>query len=81
MKTAGLQEKYLNILRKEAIISTFFMVNGFQMKGVVKAFDLYTVIIETNGVQEMLYKHALSTVMPSRPIDLNRLVEGSEVLG
>ena len=78
MKTAGLQEKYLNILRKEAIVSTFFMVNGFQMKGIIKAFDLYTVIIETNGVQEMLYKHALSTIMPSRPIDLSRLIENNE---
>ena len=78
MKTAGLQEKYLNILRKEAITATFFMINGFQMKGVIKAFDLYTVVIETNGVQEMLYKHALSTIMPSRPVDLSRLIGDSE---
>lgn len=78
MKPAGLQETYLNILRKQAIPATFFLINGFQMKGIVKAFDPYTLIIESNGAQEMVYKHALSTIMPVRPVDLSLLMEGEE---
>jgi host factor-I protein len=78
MKPAGLQERFLNILRKEAIPATFFLVNGFQMKGVVKAFDHYTLVLEANGAQELVYKHALSTIIPSRALDLKQLAENTE---
>lgn len=77
MKPAGLQETFLNALRKDAIPATFFLVNGFQMKGIVKAFDPYTLIIESNGAQEMIYKHALSTIIPIKPVDLSALMSGS----
>ena len=78
MKPAGLQERFLNILRKEAIPATFFLINGFQMKGVVKAFDPYTLVLDSNGTQEMVYKHALSTIIPSRVVDLSLLTELEE---
>ena len=66
----GLQELYLNAMRKERLPATFFLVNGFQMKGIVKAFDPYTLVVECNGSQELIFKHAISTIIPVKPIDL-----------
>ncbi len=45
-------------------------MNGFQLKGIVKSFDSFVVILETDGRQQMIYKHAISTIVPSNPIDL-----------
>jgi len=78
MKPAGLQEMYLNVLRKEAIPATFFLINGFQMKGVITAFDPYTLVLESNGAQELVYKHALSTIIPVRPVDLRQLIAAED---
>lgn len=65
----------LNHLRKEKQTATMFLVNGFQMKGIVTGFDDFTVIVETDGKQQMIYKHAISTVIPLYPIIFN---EGEE---
>ncbi|MGQ9512443.1 RNA chaperone Hfq [Thermodesulfitimonas sp.] len=64
----NLQDAFLNQVRKENIPVTVFLVNGFQLKGVVRGFDSFTVILDSEGRQMMVYKHAISTISPARPI-------------
>jgi host factor-I protein len=66
----NLQDTFLNQIRKENLPVTIYLVNGFQLKGLVRGFDNFTVIVEFEGRQQMVYKHAISTVMPVRPINL-----------
>ena len=66
----NLQDAFLNQVRKEAIPITLFLVNGFQLKGVVQGFDNFTVILESDGKQMMVYKHAISTISPLRSINI-----------
>ncbi|HZK83167.1 MAG TPA: RNA chaperone Hfq [Desulfosporosinus sp.] len=65
----NLQDTFLNQVRKESLPVTIYLVNGFQIKGLIKGFDNFTVVIEFEGRQQMVYKHAISTVMPIRPIN------------
>ena len=69
----NLQDACLNQVRKEKMPVTIFLVNGFQIKGVVKGFDNFTVIVELDQRQQLVYKHAISTVAPIRPIGLLNL--------
>ncbi len=69
-KEINLQDVFLNQARKERIPVTIYITNGFQFKGIVKGFDNYTVILDTEGRQNMIYKHAISTISPLRPISL-----------
>lgn len=78
MKQAGLQELYLNAIRKEKIPATFYLVNGFRMNGIIEAFDSFTVVLNCGQDQEMIFKHAISTIIPSRPLDLSGLVSYME---
>lgn len=64
----NLQDAFLNQVRKENIPVTIFLVNGFQLKGMVRGFDNFTVILESDGKQLMVYKHAISTVSPQKPV-------------
>ncbi|MGB9804084.1 RNA chaperone Hfq [Desulfofundulus sp.] len=64
----NLQDAFLNQVRKENVPVTIFLVNGFQLKGVVRGFDNFTVILESDGKQMMVYKHAISTISPMRPM-------------
>ena len=73
MKTTSLQDFYLNSIRKEKLTATFFLVNGYQLKGQLKAFDSFSLMIDSDGKQQMVYKHAISTIMPVRPVDLSPL--------
>jgi len=66
----NIQDMFLNQLRKESIPVTIFLVNGFQLKGLIKAFDNFTVLIETDGKQQMVYKHAISTFNPQRSVTI-----------
>ena len=68
MKILNLQDVFLNQARKERIPVTIFLVNGFQFRGMVKGFDNYTVILECDGKQELIYKHAISTIVPQKSI-------------
>lgn len=70
MKQANLQDVFLNQARKDRIAVTIYLTNGFQFKGIVKGFDAFTVVLETEGKQNMVYKHAISTITPSKPIQL-----------
>lgn len=67
-KSINLQELFLNSSRKEKMPITVFLTNGVQLKGVVKGFDNYVVILESEGKSSMIYKHAISTIIPSRNI-------------
>jgi host factor-I protein len=67
----NIQDTFLNQVRKEKIPVTVYLVNGFQIRGMVKAFDNFTVMLETDGKQQMIYKHAISTFMPVRNVALN----------
>ncbi|MDR1131556.1 MAG: RNA chaperone Hfq [Oscillospiraceae bacterium] len=69
-KTQNIQDTLLNQIRREKQTVTFFLMNGFQLKGVVKSFDSFVVILETDGRQQMIYKHAISTIVPSNSVDL-----------
>ena len=69
-KNLNLQDVFLNQARKEKISLTVFLVNGYQFKGIVKGFDSYIVILDCEGKQNIVYKHAISTISPSRPISI-----------
>lgn len=69
-KTQNLQDGFLNRVRQEKVPVTMFLMNGFQMRGVVRGFDSFVVILETDGKQQMIYKHAISTVCPIHPVEL-----------
>lgn len=69
-KIMNLQDTFLNQARKEKIPVTTYLVNGFQIKGIVKGFDNYVVILDCTGQQQLVYKHAISTIAPSRPVPI-----------
>ena len=62
----NMQDFFLNKVRKEKILITVFLMNGYQIKGIVKAFDNYVLILESEDKQQMVYKHAISTIIPSK---------------
>ena len=68
-KTQNLQDNFLNQLRKDHSTVTMFLMNGFQLHGIVKGFDGFTVVLDSDGKQQLIYKHAISTVVPPRPLD------------
>ncbi|BAB06084.1 RNA chaperone Hfq [Halalkalibacterium halodurans] len=68
--SVNIQDHFLNQLRKENIPVTVFLLNGFQLRGLVKGFDNFTVILETEGKQQLVYKHAISTFAPQRNVQM-----------
>ena len=74
-KGHSLQDPYLNVLRKERIPVSIFLVNGIKLQGQIESFDQFVVLLG-NAVSQLVYKHAISTIVPSRPIKLN--IEESE---
>ncbi len=70
MNNINLQNTFLNVARKERHEVTVFLMNGFQIKGRVQSFDGFTVLIESMGKQNLIYKHAISTMIPSVNIKL-----------
>lgn len=68
-KTQNLQDNFLNQLRKDRSTVTMFLMNGFQLHGIVKGFDGFTVVLDSDGKQQLIYKHAISTVVPPRPLE------------
>lgn len=69
-KTINIQDTFLNQLRKESIPVTVFLTKGFQIRGTIKAFDNFTIVIDSDGRQQMVYKHAISTFQPLRNVSL-----------
>lgn len=70
-QTVNIQDHYLNQLRKTRGSVTVFLTNGFQLRGTVKAFDNYTVLLETEGKEQLIYKHAISTFAPLKNVPLD----------
>lgn len=66
----NLQDTFLNKARREKISITVYLVNGYQIKGYVKGFDNYTIILKSEDKQQLIYKHAISTIIPSQQIEL-----------
>ncbi len=72
MKQAiNIQDQFLNQLRKDGSLVTVFLLNGFQIRGQVKGFDNFTVLFESEGKQQLVYKHAISTFAPQRNVQIN----------
>lgn len=66
----NLQDSFLNHVRKENLGVIIYLMNGFQIRGLVRGFDNFTVIIENEGKQQLVYKHAISTIVPARAISI-----------
>lgn len=75
-QSINIQDQFLNQLRKDNISVTVFLLNGFQLRGHIKGFDNFTVMLETEGKQQLVYKHAISTFAPSRNVALGAGQEG-----
>ena len=69
-KTQNLQDVFLNQLRRDRLSVTVFLLNGFQMHGIIRSFDGFTVVLDTDGKQQLIYKHAISTIIPPKPLSL-----------
>lgn len=65
----NLQDNYLNYLRKEKIPVVVYLTNGVRLKGTVKAFDNFVIVLK-EASQQLIYKHAISTIIPERDVDL-----------
>lgn len=69
-RAQNLQDTFLNHVRKNKIPLTIFLVNGVKLQGVVTWFDNFCVLLKREGQVQLVYKHAISTVMPSQPVNL-----------
>ncbi len=67
----NIQDTFLNLARKENVLVTIFLTNGFQLRGQIRGFDNYVIILESEGKQQMVYKHAISTFVPTKNINLS----------
>ncbi|MFT5720398.1 MAG: host factor-I protein [Motiliproteus sp.] len=77
-KGQTLQDPYLNLLRKERVPVSIFLVNGIKLQGQIESFDQFVILLK-NTVSQMVYKHAISTVVPSRPVKTPvQIFEGDE---
>ena len=66
--TINLQEAILKECRKEHVPITLFLMNGFQLRGIITGYDSFVVVLVTDGKQQMIYKHAISTLAPMKPL-------------
>lgn len=76
-KAQNLQDSFLNALRKEHTPVSIFLVNGIKLQGRVDSFDQYVVMLK-NTVNQMVYKHAISTIVPGKNVNMHREVEASD---
>ena len=65
----NLQDAFLNVVRQQAQVITVILMNGYQMRGIIRGFDSFIVILESDGRQQMVYKHAISTMIPSQRVE------------
>ena len=70
-KTHNLQDVFLNQVRKQHVPVTIFLVNGVKLQGVITWFDNYSMLLKRDGHIQLIYKHAISTIMPSSVLDLS----------
>lgn len=74
-----LQEIFLNAVRKSGHPVTMFLVNGVMLQGEIAAYDLFCMLLERDGMAQLVYKHAISTVQPAHPLDLTAEGEGEDM--
>ena len=67
-ETMNLQDAILKEVRRDKVPVTLFLMNGFQLRGIITGFDSFVVLLVTDGKQQMIYKHAISTLVPIRPL-------------
>ncbi|MCI6568280.1 RNA chaperone Hfq [Dysosmobacter sp. HCP28S3_G4] len=67
---ANLQDIFLTKVKRDRVPVTMFLMNGFQLRGVIVGFDAFVVVLDSDGKQQVIYKHAISTIAPIRPVDL-----------
>ena len=77
-KIANLQDLFLLSARRSRVSVTIFLVNGFQLRGVATGFDSFTLVLDSDGKQQLIYKHAISTIVPARPIALGENGAGEQ---
>ena len=77
-ETMNLQDAILKEVRRDKVPVTLFLMNGFQLRGIITGFDSFVVVLVTDGKQQMIYKHAISTIAPLSPIDLHEADETGE---
>ena len=70
-QSVNIQDQFLNQLRKDATYVTVFLLNGFQIRGQIKGFDNFTVLFESEGKQQLVFKHAISTFAPQRNVQID----------
>ena len=67
-ETINLQDSILKEVRREKVPVTLFLMNGFQLRGIITGFDSFVVVLVSDGKQQMIYKHAISTLAPMKPL-------------
>ena len=77
-RTQNLQDTFLNYVRKSKIPLTIFLVNCVKLQGVVTWFDNFCVLLRRDGHSQLVYKHAISTIMPGAPIQMFETEEGAD---
>ena len=70
MQKANLQDIFLLRARRDRIPVTMFLMNGFQLRGTITGFDAFVVVLDSEGRQQVIYKHAISTIAPQRSVEL-----------
>ncbi len=71
MKTVEIQDSFLTQARRSRCNVVVFLMNGFQLRGIITAFDPFVVVVTTDNKQQLIYKHAISTIVPERPLPLD----------
>lgn len=71
MKPENLQDRFLNQARKDRIPVTLFLMNGFQLRGTILSFDQFAVLVLSDGRQNLIYKHAISTIQPAASVGMS----------
>ncbi len=69
-ETQDVQSDFLNDLRKNKVSVTVFLVNGVKLQGIITWFDSFSLLLRRDGHTQLIYKHAVSTIMPSTPVDI-----------
>jgi host factor-I protein len=77
-RSANLQDVFLNYLRREKLPVTMFLVKGVKLQGIVTWFDNFSILLRRDGQSQLVYKHAISTIMPGQPVDAGQFAGGGE---
>ena len=76
-KKINLQDLFLLRARQDRVPVTLFLMNGFQMRGTITGYDPFVVVLDSDGRQQVIYKHSISTIAPIRPVELRENEEGA----